>query len=192
MNKKILALLIVGVILLGGYVSYYAYATTVMMPEDLNTFKDELNSVSEPFINESDLKDLNNTINLIEKYDALSLMSQSQRNEMAENMTNGIQMDELEELKQNFTENRDRAQRYDLILKGDVAQEIRLTYDQEILIIGDELIANINKQASDIKKGDSKAYANDLREFINLNKELESLRQEAKGHLETIVTELGG
>lgn len=65
------------------------------------------------------------------------LLPQSTRDEMANNLTNSSDSvkSELEEVKQNFTERRDKAQKYDLIFRGDIADEIRLTYDQKVMIM---------------------------------------------------------
>ncbi|MDD1774103.1 MAG: hypothetical protein LUQ24_01085, partial [Methanobacterium sp.] len=166
MNKKVLALIIVAVVVVGAYASYYAYATMVLMPEDLKTFKDELNSASN--FNLTEIPE--SQINMIEDYNALSLMPQSTRDEIAENITNGTDSlkQNLTELNQNFTSNMNKAQRYDLTLRGDIANDIRLAYDQKMIDLTNQLLANVNKQATDIKNGNSTAYANDLREYNNL------------------------
>lgn len=193
MDKKVIALIIVAVIVVGAYASYYAYATTVLMPEDLKVFKQDLEKLS----NKSETSTIKESdINTIESYNALSLIPQSTRDQMADNLTNYKNNEskkaELEEAKQNFTTNRYIASRYDLILKGDVANDIRSVYDQKVIDLLDKMLANIDKQATDIRNGDSKAYANDLREMINLMNEYEAWRQQAIGYLQDIVTKLGG
>lgn len=193
MNKKTIALIIVLVVIVGGYASYYAYASMVIIPEDLKTFQSELDAASKPFINESQLKEMENQADTIENYNALSLIPQSERDKIAENLTvSESGKAELEEIKQNFTSNRNTASRYDLLFKGDVANNIRLAYDQKIFDIINQMIANLDKQKTDIKNGDSTAWANDLREFVKLARELNTYQEKIKPYLQDIVNKLEG
>ena len=50
----------------------------------------------------------------------------------------------------------------------------------------------MDKQATDIKNGDTVAYANDLREFNKLASEYNSYVQKTKDYLQQIVNKLGG
>lgn len=179
--------------IVGGYASYYAYASMVIIPEDLKTFQSELDAASKPFINESQLKEMENQADTIENYNALSLIPQSERDKIAENLTvSESGKAELEEIKQNFTSNRNTASRYDLLFKGDVANNIRLAYDQKIFDIINQMIANLDKQKTDIKNGDSTAWANDLREFVKLARELNTYQEKIKPYLQDIVNKLEG
>lgn len=195
MDKKVIALILLAVVIVGGYASYYAYATIVIIPEDLKTLKEELDAASTPFINESSIEDLEYYANVIESYDALSLMSQSERDVLAQNLTrstSGASIEELNRIKQNFTENRDRAQKYDYLFKSDVANDIRMAYSDELFDLVDQLIALNNKMATDIKNGDSQAFANDMREMAKLGRELNNYQEQIKIHLQDAVTKLGG
>lgn len=194
MNKKIIAVIILVVVMAGAYASYYAYASMVMVPEDLKIFKSELESLSSPAIPESELKELEESSRMIENFDALSLASQSERNNIAEIMISENEnfTSEMQEFRNNFTNNREISQRYDLMLKGDVANEIRSAYNYETLDLIDKIKNNTDKQAEDIKKGDSKAYANDVREFVKLAKKLNENLDQTRTHLQNVVNELGG
>ncbi len=194
MNKKIIAVIILVVVIAGAYASYYAYASMVMVPEDLKIFKSELESLSSPAIPESELKELEESSRMIENFDALSLASQSERNNIAEIMISENEnfTSEMQEFRNNFTNNREISQRYDLMLKGDVANEIRSAYNYETLDLIDKIKNNTDKQAEDIKKGDSKAYANDVREFVKLAKKLNENLDQTRTHLQNVVNELGG
>lgn len=194
MNKKIIAVIILVVVMAGAYASYYAYASMVMVPEDLKIFKSELESLSSPAIPESELKELEESARMIENFDALSLASQSERNNIAESMISENEnfTNEMQEFRINFTNNREISQRYDLMLKGEVANEIRSAYNYETLDLIDKIKNNTDKQAEDIKKGDSKAYANDVREFVKLAKKLNENLDQTRTHLQNVVNELGG
>jgi hypothetical protein len=194
MNKKIIALIVLVVVIAGGYATYYAYASMVLIPEDLKVLKSEFNATSNPGIPESDIKELENSASMVENYNALSLISQSERNTMAEQITSDIgNYSTIRiELENNFTSNQEIAQRYDLMLKGDVAKELRLAYTNETIAILDQMKNNTEKQAADIKSGDSKAYANDLREFAKLARQLNSNIEQARTHLQNTINQLSG
>ncbi len=194
MNNKTIAVIAVAAVFVlaaAAYGGYYAYATMVLMPEDKKIFEEELESINS--FNES--KQISDEqIDLIENYDALSLIPQSEREATADNITSGINStnEEFEDLKANVTRNQEIASRYDLIFKGDVADDIRSVYNQEIIDLADRILKNIDKQAEDIKKGDSKAYADDLREFNDLYEEYVEWSKVAKEKLQNIVTNMGG
>ncbi len=191
MDKKVIALIVVVVIVVGAYAGYYAYATMVLQPEDLKVFKDELNSASNLTI---DTGITDSQISTIESSNVLASIPQTTRDELANNLTTGSSTvrSTLEASKKSFTENRDIASRYDLILKSDVANNIRLAYDQKMIDLINQMLANMDKQATDIKNGDTVAYANDLREFNKLASEYNSYVQKTKDYLQQIVNKLGG
>lgn len=194
MNKKIIALLILVGVIVGGYATYYAYATTVLMPEDLKVFKEELEVTSGPMVPESEITAMENSADMIEKYDGLSLVSQNERTTVADQLTldTGNFTIMMQEFSNNLTANQEIALRYDLIFKGDIGNEIRLIYDNETLNLVKQLEGNVNKQATDIRNGDSKAYANDLRESAKLFRQLNTKIEQAHNHLQILVNKLGG
>ncbi len=194
MNKKIIALIVLVVVIAGGYASYYAYASMVLIPEDLKMLKSEFDATNNPGIPESEIKALENSASMVESYNALSMVSQSERDSISQQLTsdNGNYSILITELKTNFTANQELAQRYDLLLKADVAKELRLAYTNETVTILDQMKINTEKQAADIKSGDSKAYANDLREFASLSRQLNSNLEQARTHLQNTINKLGG
>lgn len=193
MNKKIIALIVLVAVIAGGYASYYAYASMTLLPGDLEVFKDELEATSSPGIPESVITEMENSASMVESYNALSMVSQNERNSVAEQMSgNGNYTKMMKELKNNFTINHDIALRYDILLKGDVAQEIRLTYTNETLSLIDQIKNNTDKQAADIKNGDSTSYANDVREFAKLARQFNTNEEQAHTHLQNVLNKLGG
>lgn len=164
-----------------------------LFPGDLEVFKDELEATSSPGIPESVITEMENSASMVESYNALSMVSQNERNSVAEQMSgNGNYTKMMKELKNNFTINHDIALRYDILLKGDVAQEIRLTYTNETLSLIDQIKNNTDKQAADIKNGDSASYANDVREFAKLARQFNTNEEQAHTHLQNVVNKLGG
>jgi hypothetical protein len=191
MDKKVIALIVVVVIVVGAYAGYYAYATMVLQPEDLKVFKEELDAASNLTI---DTGITDSQISTIESSNVLASIPQTTRDELANNLTSGSNTvkSTLETAKKDFTGNREIASRYDWILKSDVANNIRLAYDQKMIDLIDQMLANMDKQATDIKNGDTVAYANDLREFNKLASEYNSYVQKTKEYLQQIVNKLGG
>lgn len=194
MNKKIIALIVLVAVIVGGYASYYAYASMALLPADLELFKDEVEATSSPGIPESVITEMENSASMVESYNGLSMISQNERNNVAEQMTgnNGNYTKMMKELKNNFTTNQDIALRYDVLLKGDVAQEIRLAYTNETLSLIDQIKNNTDKQAADIKNGDSASYAKDVREFAKLARQFNTNAEQAHTHLQNVVNKLGG
>jgi uncharacterized protein YaiI (UPF0178 family) len=193
MNKKIIVLIVLVAVIAVGYASYYAYASMTLLPGDLEVFKDELEATSSPGIPESVITEMENSASMVESYNALSMVSQNERNSVAEQMSDNVNYTKMmKELKNNFTINHDIALRYDILLKGDVAQEIRLTYTNETLSLIDQIKNNTDKQAADIKNGDSASYANDVREFAKLARQFNTNEEQAHTHLQNVVNKLGG
>lgn len=194
MNKKTIALIVLIVVIAGVYASYYAYASTELLPSDLKVFKSEVQATASPAIPESVITEIENSASMVESYNALSMISQSERNSHAEEITsdNGNYSTIIKELKNNATSTQEMAQRYDLLFRGDVAKEIKLAYTNETVAILDQMKNNSDKQAADLKSGDSKAYANDLREFAKLARQLNTNAEQAHAHLQNVVNKLGG
>lgn len=117
MNKKIIALIVLVVVIAGGYASYYAYASMVLIPEDLKMLKSEFDATNNPGIPESEIKALENSASMVESYNALSMVSQSERDSISQQLTsdNGNYSILITELKTNFTANQELAQRYGMI-----------------------------------------------------------------------------
>lgn len=194
LNKKVLALLIVGVIIVGAYVSYYAYATMVLMPADREVFQEELNSIKNSTVTESDIKELEQIADQIENGVSLTVIPASERKAYAQELANDPAISSINstitEVKNNVTTNEEIASRYDLLLKGDVADNIRAVYNQEIVTMMEELYQVVQKLPSDLEKGDNKAVADDFRQIANLSREYNQFVAEAEPRLQEIVNSL--
>jgi len=89
MNKKILAMIIILVAIVGVYGLFYVAVTSVLMPMDMNSFKTDLNAMPQlPVNNNSTINDLENSADIMESHPSLKYMSQNQRTEMANQMRN--------------------------------------------------------------------------------------------------------
>ena len=198
MDKKVLALLIVGVIVLvaGGYASYYAYASVVLIPEDVNTFKSELDSLENgTIIPESDIKEIENVANQLESGQYV-LVSDSERKKVADDMRNDPFFVSLnssaQEIKNNFTNNQNIASRYDILLKGSVANQIRNIYSDELSNTTDKLIQIAQKLPNDIENGNKTLIIADFREMASIGRQLNNQAAAAKINLQNVINELEG
>lgn len=50
MSKRKIGLIILLLVIVGAYASFYAYESTVIGPENMETFKSDLNATSEPVL----------------------------------------------------------------------------------------------------------------------------------------------
>ncbi len=195
MNKKMVALVVLMVMIIGVYGAYYTYATTVLMPKDLKTFESELNATSEPIVSESDIKSMETNATLIENAPSLKdIMPSSERQSSANDLRQQMApvKSEMQNIKDNFTENRNIAMRYDIILKNDAANNLRAVYNEKYMNTTDQMINTSDKMATDMENGDNKALANDIREFSTLARQLNNETAEAHSYLQKLVNELGG
>lgn len=193
MDKKILALIIVLVLVVGGYVGYYAYAMITLVPKDLREFRGELKAAEEPIIKTSDIKEMEEVKSMLEGVD-LKAIPAEERRQRAQELRDPALLKEFQEAKHNCTVNREEvAFRYDLLLMGDVAKDIREVYSKDIEEKMGKLVDLMNKMADDFEKGDTEAFKADIDEFIKLSKEIEDWRVNiAKPKLQRIVDRLSG
>jgi len=190
MNKKIAALIGLVVILAGGYASYYAYAATFLIPQDLEVFRDELSALEEPL--QEDIQTLEKLASEVEGSPSFKIIPESERKKMADELRKEIapSKSEFEEFKQNVTNNREIASKYDLLLMGDVADDIRAVYSEEIITLMDKMLKIADDTALYMEKGDNKALAKNLRELDDVYREIEKWDVESKPRLERIVSRL--
>ena len=197
MNRKILALIIFIVAIAGVYGLFYAAVTTVLMPQDLNTFKTELDAMSQSSItNDSSIAQTESSAAIMESYSPLNGLSQSQRTEMANKMRINNATIPHGVLNQNFNEyntyNNYKAMAYSLVLKGDISSRINnlsSTYEK-VNHLGSEIVYLNQKMATDFENGDNKAYADDLRSTVTLTKQYNSEMTVLKTQLQTLVNQL--
>ncbi len=196
MNKKILALLIVAVLIIGGYAAFYVFQSLYAIPEDVKVFKDELKSIENAPIPEKDIKELETLANQIENGPSLKIIPKSERTKMANDMRNDPFFTSInstvDEIKQNVTNNLEIASRYDLLLKGDVANNIRGIYSQKLISLAEDMQKIIEKIPNNFENGDNTALANDLRELARLGREMNTLAAQNKGKLNDIIKSLEG
>ena len=197
MNRKILALIIFIVAIAGVYGLFYAAVTTVLMPQDLNTFKTELNAISQSSItNDSSIAQTESSAAIMESYSPLNGLSQSQRTEMANKMRINNATIPQGVLNQNFNEyntyNNYKAMAYSLVLKGDISSRINnlsSTYEK-VNHLGSEIVYLNQKMATDFENGNNKAYADDLRSTATLTKQYNHEMVILKTQLQNLVNQL--
>lgn len=198
MNRKILALIIFLVAVVGVYGLFYVAVTTVLMPMDLNNFKSELNAMPQlPLNNDSTITQMENAAVVMESNPSLKYMSHDQRTEMANQMRNS-NSPPPGFLNQNFTDynnfNSISALAYEMILKGTISNEINnlSSTTDKMSILANETVTINQKMANDFENGNDKAYADDLRNMANNTKQYNSAMAELKTKLQNIVNQLGG
>lgn len=198
MNKKILAMIIILVAIVGVYGLFYVAVTTVLMPMDLNSFKTDLNAMPQfPVNNNSTINDLENSADIMDSNPSLKYMSQNQRTEMANQMRN-LNSPPPGYLNQNFT---DYTNFYGLSVlafkitgKGTLATEINnlSSINNNLSSLTNESTSIDQKSANDFENADDKAYADDLRNSANNLKQYNNVMAELKAQLQNIVNQLGG
>ena len=197
MNKKI-SILIILVAIIGIYGLFYVAVTNVLMPMELDSFKNDLNGMPQlPVNNNSTINDLENSANIIENNPSLKYMSQSQRSQMANQMRH-LNSPPIGFLNQNFTDYYNfytsSVLAYKLIGKGTLANEISnlSSITNNLTSLTNESAAIDQKSANDFENGDDKAYAEDLRSSANNLKQYNKVMEELKTQLQKIINQLGG
>ncbi|MEN6293088.1 MAG: hypothetical protein ABFC34_11070 [Methanobacterium sp.] len=196
MNKKIIVLIALAMVIVGGYASYYTYASTVIVPDDVKVFKDELKSIETDPIPESDITELEKEANQIQNLPSLKIIPLSERKKMASDMKKDpfftSMNSTMAELNENITINQEIASRYDIMMKGDVANNIRTIYSEQMVDLMQNMTKTIQKMPSDFESGDNIAIANDLRKLAKIGRDLNKLAAEDKPKLNDIIKSLGG
>ena len=189
-----MAMIIFLVAVIGIYGVFYAVVTTVLMPQDLNEFKTELDAMSQTQISNSDINQLESAAATMDS-SPLSYMSQSQRTNIANEMRNGNDVPPGI-LNQNFTNyssfNNYKALAYALVLKGALSSGIKNLSDnyEEINSLSSQMMSLNQKSATDFENGDNKAYSSDLRSTANLMKQYNNKTAVLKTNLQNIVNQL--
>ncbi|MFA0834550.1 MAG: hypothetical protein ACC609_11150 [Methanobacterium formicicum] len=198
MNKRELFLVIIAVsavvLVAGSYGCYYAYATMVLVPEDLNTLKSELNSINNSvIIPESDIQKVDTLADQFESGE-LVLVSDSQRKTVADSMRSDPSFYNLDstmqQVKKNFTVNREIASRYDFILKEDVANDIRSIYSDDYLQTAENICRIYQKMPEDFENGDKNVIIADFRNYTANARKLNNQTAQAKVKLEDVILKL--
>jgi hypothetical protein len=180
------------IVIFGVYGSYYLYAETTLVPEDLKVFKSDLKKMTDQpdTFNESEINSAEAKMVEMENGPSLTIIPKNERQMMANKIRE--QKSTLGEVKQNITREYDRAFKYDLLLKGNIANEIRSAYDKNITNLIDEINNNTDKMANDFENGDNQAYVNDFRNLNKLSIKLHNYMVNSKTQLQNIVNQLNG
>ncbi|HML05245.1 MAG TPA: hypothetical protein VK426_05685 [Methanobacterium sp.] len=196
MSRKSLVLIIFIFAVVGIYGLFYAAVTAVLIPQDLNEFKNELNTMPQlPLNNDSSIKDMESQAAIMESNSPLKYMSQSERTNTANQMRNGNAIPP-EAMNSDFTDynayNNYKALAYSLILKGDVSNEIKNLSSsyEELSSYANKTEAINQKMATDFENGDNKAYADDLRSLASMMKQYNIEMAQLKIQLQNVINTL--
>ena len=194
MNKRLIMVLAVVIIVLGAYGSYYVYATTYLIPKDIELLKDEIKTINESGAYDAEIASLERQADRIENSSLLNRIPLSQRQKQANDLENGQGMQSinntLNELKQNITATKDMAGEYDLLLRGDVASSLKSAYSDEMVNTLNSMDPLMNKLAQDLRKGDNKAVAGDLRKLADALRTFNKQEQISANNLQDAVNKL--
>ncbi|MEN6294345.1 MAG: hypothetical protein ABFD07_20315, partial [Methanobacterium sp.] len=96
----------------------------------------------------------------------------------------------LNELKQNITTTKNMALEYDLLLMGDIASGLKSAYSDEIVNTLNSMDPLMNKLANDLRSGDNKAVAGDLRKLADALRTFNKQEQISANNLQDVVNKL--
>jgi len=197
MNKKKL----MGIILLLGiavvYCGLYVAVTNILMPLDLDFAKSGLNTSTEPLIDESVIKETENSAVLMENSPYVKDTPHNQRVIDANKMRKDKHSSEISpEVVQGIADfkklNYYSVWAYYLIFRWDIANEIN-----SISNIMDKLEKVENnsdtideKLATDWENGDTKAVSADLRDSANNLRQINSLNSELNDHYQNLAKQI--
>ena len=194
MNKRLIIVIAVLIIVLGAYGSYYIYATTYLIHKDIGLLKDEIKTINESGTYDAEIVSLEWQADRIENSSLLNSIPLSKRQKQANGLENGpgIQSinNTLNELKQNITATKNMALRYDLLLRGDVASGLESAYSDEIVNTLNSMDPLMNKLAHDLRIGNSKAVADDLRKLAGALRTFNKQEQISADNLQDVVNKL--
>ena len=194
MNKKLIVIITVIIIALGAYGGYYAYATTYLIPKDIELLKDEIKTINESGTYDDEIANLEKQADGIENSSLLKSIPLNERQKQANNLENGQSMQSinntLNELKQNITATKKMALGYDLLLMGDIAAGLNSAYSDEIVDTLNSMDPLMNKLAQDLRNGDSKAVAGDLRELADALRTFNKQEQISANNLQDVLNRL--
>lgn len=180
--------------IVGIYGLFYAAVTTILMPWDTTAFEMELSSVQIPVNNASTIAEMESAAADTESTSSLSYVSKSERTEVANTMRTvntpppGV-FDQLEGYEE-F--NNYRMLAYNLIFRGDISNQIKniSSTHEEISRLDNETESINQKLYTDMEKGDSKGYAEDLRNIADNLKQQNTAMEKLKTQLESLINML--
>lgn len=179
------------VVVLAVYGAFYVYATNNIQPDDLKTFQEDLKTIESTKIPESQINAISQYADQIENGTSIKELSEEQRNTYSNAMKpNETVKAEFEKLNTQIDTNQAIATRYAILLKGDIANEIRTAYNTKLVDVRQNMIETQEKAAEDFAAGNNTAVAADLRQYVQYSKEYNKLLTEAKTSLEKLVNQL--
>lgn len=189
--KLLVAIIIIVIAVLAVYGSFYAYATTNIQPQDLKTFEEDLKNIESTKIPENEINTISNYANKIETGIAIKNLPAEQisTNAAAMKPTETDKTD-FEKLNNKTNINQAIAIRYDFLLKGDIANEIRIAYNTKLVEIRQKMIQTQEQAANDFTDGNNTAVAADLKQYVQYANEYNSLINAAEKSLEKLVQQL--
>lgn len=189
--KLPVAIIIIVIAVLAVYGSFYAYATTNIQPQDLKTFEEDLKNIESTKIPENEINTISNYANKIETGIAIKNLPAEQisTNAAAMKPTETDKTD-FEKLNNKTNINQAIAIRYDFLLKGDIANEIRIAYNTKLVEIRQKMIQTQEQAANDFTDGNNTAVAADLKQYVQYANEYNSLINAAEKSLEKLVQQL--
>ena len=194
MNKKLIAIFAVIIVALGAYGGYYAYATTYLIPKDIVLLKNEIKTINESGTYDDEIAYLERQADVIENSSLLENIPLTERQKQANNLENGPAVQSinktLNELKQNITNTKEMALGYDLILRGDIATGLESAYSDEIVDTLNGMDPLMDNLASDLRNGNSKAAAGDLRKLAGALRIFNEQEQTSANNLQDVVNRL--
>lgn len=190
MSRKILTLLIIVVAIGGTYALFYAAVSTVLIPMDINSYKSELETAIAPVNNELNISEIESGATVTESI-PLTYIPPEERTEMANQMRKGNTIPIIPN--QDFNEydkfNSYRILAYNLIFRGDISKQIKNISNthEEIIRLNNETNSITEKMATDLEKGDNKAYAADLRNISNNVKQYNIVMEKLKTQIKDLI-----
>lgn len=186
-----IAVVVIVVAVLGVYGLFYVYATSYIQPQDLKTFEEDLKNIGSTVISENEVNAMESQANQIETGTPITQIPTEQVSTTSQAMKpNQTDKTNIEKLNNKTNTNRAIAIRYDFLLKGEIAKEIRTAYNTKLVDLRKQMLQTQEKAATDFAAGNNTAVAADLKQYVQFAKEYNTLTTQAKASLEKIIQKL--
>lgn len=185
------AIIIIVVAVLAVYGTFYAYASSNIQSQDLKTFEEDLKTIDSTKISENEINTISNLATKIETGFAIKDLPAEQISSNAAAMKpTETDKTDFDKLNNKTNTNQAIATRYDFLLKGDIAGEIRIAYNTKMVELRQKMIQTQEQAANDFTTGNNTAVAADLKQYVQYANEYNNLTTSAKTSLEKIVNKL--
>ena len=194
MKKKFIALIILFVVIVGGYAGLYTYAKTVVIPEQIKSAKKDLAAINNDIGSDNNISS-NQSMNGFTNMD-ISVIPGSERKKIADQMrTNPNQrLNTIDKLSTDSHFVDLYAFMYNLIFMGNAAKDMKDMFATNAQVENsmDSFVDLINiKIPDDIEKGDNKALTADYSRLNELIKENQQMKLEDRIQIQNFITDLG-